>query len=114
MRRVAALMVIRNGSTSDALGYTTLTNLEGAEMTIVEAAAAVLREAGRSMTPGEIFKLIEEGKSYAFKAKHPEQVLSQQLRRHSQGVDNAVSSKDKWFAAHPGGRYSLLAERRGR
>lgn len=82
-------------------------------MTIVEAAAAVLREAGHSMTPGEIFKLIEEAKSYSFKAKHPEQVLAQQLRRHSQGVDNAVSSKDKWFAAHPDGRYSLLTDRRG-
>lgn len=81
-------------------------------MTIVEAAATVLRQAGRALTAGEIYEGIKSDNLYSFKAKSPEQILSQQLRRHCVDVNNATASKEKWFSSASGGRFELLEGRK--
>jgi len=79
-------------------------------MTIVDAAAAVLREANRSMTVSEIYSAITARGLYDFKAKQPVQVLLQQLKRHCVGVENAASSKTKAFARQGEDRFVLLPD----
>lgn len=81
-------------------------------MSIVQAAAAVLRKEGRALTAGEIYERIKSGGLYPFKAKNPEQILSQQLRRHCVDVNNATSSKEKWFSSASDGRFQLLEGRK--
>jgi hypothetical protein len=79
-------------------------------MTIVDAAAAVLRETSRPMTAPEIYAEIAAKRLYDFKAKRPLQVLLQQLRRHSVGFDTATSSKTKVFARQGEDQFVLLPD----
>lgn len=79
-------------------------------MTIVDAANAVLREAQRPMTAAEIYSAITAKALYDFKAKQPVQVLHQQLRRHSIGVETAVSAKVKMFTRVGQDRFALLVD----
>ncbi len=79
-------------------------------MTIVEAAAAVLRSAGRPLTAGEIAGAIAKDNLYAFKAQNPAQIVLQQLRRHCVGVENAQSSKTKLFERSLDGRFSSISQ----
>jgi hypothetical protein len=79
-------------------------------MTIVEAAIAVLREAMRPMTTTEIYSVITAKGLYGFKAKHPVQVLHQQLRRHCAGAETAVSAKVKVFTRVGDDQFALLSD----
>ncbi len=77
-------------------------------MSIVEAAVAVLREAGHPLSVAEIYAAIAAKNLYTFKAKTPMQVLHQQLRRHCLGFDNAASSRLKLFSCPAPGQFGLL------
>ena len=76
-------------------------------MTLVEAAAAVLRDADRPLSASEIYEAITKTGSFTFNAKNPEQIVLQQLRRHCVGIQNAQSAKERIFVRTPDGRFAL-------
>lgn len=77
--------------------------------TINEAIIEVLRSEGIPLFPKEIFVKIKEKQLYNFKATSPENIVRNQLRRHSKNVDRlAASSKVKHFVCLDDGRYWLI------
>ncbi len=66
-------------------------------MTIVEAILAVLRAADRPLAAADIHDAIVKHGLYAFKAKQPQQVVRQQLRRHCVGGKLKTSSTKEYF-----------------
>jgi hypothetical protein len=66
-------------------------------MSIVEAALAVLRQAGRPLTASEVYEAIKAQGLYSFKAKQPAQIVLQQLRRHCSDVNGKSGAPTKYF-----------------
>lgn len=66
-------------------------------MTIIKAIQEVLREAKKPLTHREIYKIINNKKSYIFKAKDPMHIVKSMIRRHCFGLDFSTASKIKYF-----------------
>lgn len=81
-------------------------------MTIVEAILAVMKGANVPMSASEVHDAIVKKQLYAFKAKQPVQIVQQQLRRHSIGIQKKTSSSTKYFAQNANGQFTALAQAR--
>ena len=74
-------------------------------MTIAEAAQAVLRRSGRTMTTSEIYEEVIQRDLYKFGAKNPKSVLSQAIRDRS---DANPKAKQVLFRMVSKGTYELV------
>jgi len=76
--------------------------------TINEAIIEVLKKEGKPLLPKEIFTKINDNRLYHFKAQSPENIVRNQLRRHSENIGNlAAASKVKHFVCMEDGKYWL-------
>lgn len=76
--------------------------------TINDAIIEVLKKEGKPLLPKEIFTRIKDNRLYHFKAQSPENIVRNQLRRHSDNVDGlTAASKVKHFVCMEDGRYWL-------
>lgn len=76
--------------------------------TINEAIIEVLKKEGKPLLPKEIFVKIKENSLYRFKTESPENIVRNQLRRHSENIGNLVAaSKVKHFVCLDDGKYWL-------
>lgn len=76
--------------------------------TINEAIIEVLKSEGGPLSAKDIFAKIKERRLYHFKAQSPENIVRNQLRRHSENVVKlAAASKAKHFVCLEDGRYWL-------
>lgn len=76
-------------------------------MTIVQAAIAVLKQNAVAMTADEIFDEIVAQQLIVFKAAEPRAVLRTQLRRHCEGVQQAMRAQTTFFQITDGKRFSI-------
>jgi len=77
--------------------------------TINEAIIEVLKKEGKPLFPKEIFAKISENRLYHFKTESPENIVRNQLRRHSENAGNlAAASKVKHFICLEDGKYKLM------
>lgn len=76
--------------------------------TINEAIIEVLKGEGLPLSAKDIFAKIKEKRLYHFKAQSPENIVRNQLRRHSENITGlTATSKTKHFICTDDGRYSL-------
>lgn len=76
--------------------------------TINDAIIEVLKKADKPLTSKEILEKILKDKLYHFKAASPENIVRNQLRRHSENLERlAVAAKVKHFVLLDDGRYKL-------
>lgn len=61
--------------------------------TINQAIVKAMQESSAPMSPKDIFELISSKKYYTFKSKNPVSIISNELRRHTEG--NKVSKGKK-------------------
>lgn len=78
-------------------------------MTVVQAIEAAMHAAGTPLSAKEAYDLIVARSLYAFRAKAPQQIVAQQLRRHCKGIQSTNSSPTKRFQRAGADKYSLLA-----
>jgi restriction system protein len=69
----------------------------GEGMTIVEALEAAMRDVGAPLSAKEAYGAIVAKSLYVFRAKDPQQIVLQQLRRHCLGIDAPSASPIKRF-----------------
>lgn len=75
--------------------------------TVNEAIIEVLKQASAPLDSKEIYKRIEEKKLYNFKSENPENIVRNQLRRHSENLSpNKITSKVKHFV-HKDGKFII-------
>lgn len=67
------------------------------KLTICGAIIQALKQAGKPLTPNEIFDLIIANKLYEFKSKTPLSVLKAEIRKHLEGLELKEMSSIKYF-----------------
>jgi restriction system protein len=75
--------------------------------TINEAINEVFRKENRALRVKEVFLRIQEDQLYDFNTTTPEQVVRTALRRHSESINFASSSKNKLYVTLADGTYWL-------
>lgn len=76
--------------------------------TINDAIKIILRQEGKALTAKEIYLKIKERGIYTFKAANPENIVRNQLRRHSENVSGLqAASHVKHFVFTAEGKYRL-------
>jgi len=78
-------------------------------MTIVEAIEAAMRDSGAMFSAKEAYEAVVSKSLYAFRAKSPQQIVLQQLRRHCLGIDTPGASPTKHFQRHDADKFSVLS-----
>lgn len=76
--------------------------------TIKEAINSVLRKVGHPLSIKDIYDKIIEWDYYRFRAAYPVGIVATQIRRHCKGIDNAVSSSNKYYQILNDGRFWLI------
>jgi hypothetical protein len=80
--------------------------------TINEAIIEVLKMEGKPLLPKEIFAKIKDSRLYHFKAQNPENIVRNQLKRHSENtIKLAAASKVKHFVCLDDGKYWLKGDK---
>jgi restriction system protein len=77
-------------------------------MTIVEAVEAAMRDAGVPLSAKEAYEAVVARSLYVFRARDPQQIVLQQVRRHCLGIDAPSASPTKYFQRHGLDKFSLL------
>lgn len=77
-------------------------------MTIVQAIEQVMRAAGTPLSAREVYDAIMAASLYTFRAKAPQQIVAQQIRRHCKGIDTPNAAPVKLFQRVSANRFSLL------
>jgi hypothetical protein len=76
--------------------------------TINDAIKIVLQKEGKPMGAKEIYLKIKEQGIYSFKAANPENIVRNQLRRHSENISGLqAASQVKHFVYTSEGKYRL-------
>lgn len=75
--------------------------------TICTAAIDTLKTNGKAMRANEIYDFIIKNHLYQFKAKEPLSILKSELRKHSEGIELAGKSGNKYFVFQKDKTYSL-------
>jgi repressor of nif and glnA expression len=71
--------------------------------TVNEAILEVLKDSKGGLNAKEIYQRIKDRKLYDFKSENPENIVRNQLRRHSENLpENKVSSKVKHYVFDSG------------
>jgi restriction system protein len=78
-------------------------------MTIVEAIRTAMRDSGGTFSAKEAYEAVVSKSLYVFRAKSPQQIVLQQLRRHCLGIDMPGASTTKHFQRHGTDKFSLLS-----
>jgi hypothetical protein len=88
-----------------------MTKRQGARRTIHSAISDVLRHAARPLMVREIYDGIIERDLYSFGAQDPENIVKQQVRRHTKGLDFPTAAAMKYFQIAADGKHYTLLER---
>jgi restriction system protein len=82
------------------------------QKTIVDAIKTVMSAAGGPMTAKEAYQAILEANLYTFRTDQPITIVSQQIRRHCEGIDLRHHPYKKYFRLLDNGKFCLLSDYR--
>ena len=77
-------------------------------MTIANAISQVMQQANKPLTAKDTYNLIKAEVLYEFKAKNPQSIVSNTIRKHLKGLENKNSSAKKLFEETSRGFYRLI------
>lgn len=82
-------------------------------LTIADAAAFVMRQKERPLSPAEVYGAIIEGQLYKFNTDDPVSIVRTQIRRRCVGLEFPSALPNKLFKATNDGRYTLASTKKG-
>jgi restriction system protein len=77
------------------------------KQTVNDAITEILKQANKALDPKQIYEMIMQKKLYNFKSSSPENIVRNQLRRHSENLPGSRADSKRKLYVFESGKFRL-------